>query len=308
MDILEKIEMFFEQNKLDDLAKVRYIYLYICNLFSYDTRYMFGTTTLKEEIYYKEIDVRRVEEYEIVCYTYSRVLQDVLKYFGYDSEIKKEESYNGMGHAYLVVNCNGRMIKLDATKRHDSTRVKLDLETYDFRPDTDDATFMDDVRLSDDELRSLNVQGLDYSGDRSISDFIRTLNSAPSDTPGAGITFYSKLMTVFSLMNIKKNIKRYDDADYYLGYLLTKIMGKDKQYIMPMVFFNENDKEMKDIINIILVKYPGIPSLYIMEKQGDRYGIREISKQEVLDKMEIYHNVCEYFFKSQINEAYGRTI
>ena len=29
MDILEKIEMFFEQNKLDDLAKVRYIYLYM---------------------------------------------------------------------------------------------------------------------------------------------------------------------------------------------------------------------------------------------------------------------------------------
>ena len=308
MDILEEIELFFEKNKLDDLAKIRYIYLYVCNKFSYDTRYMFGTDAMKKEIYYKEIDIRKVEEDEIVCYTYSRVLQDVLKYFGYDSEIIKEESYNNMGHAYLIVNCNGRMIKLDATKRHDSTRVKLDLETYDFRPNEDDATFLDDMRLSDEELRNLNVQGLNYTGDRSVSELIKALNSTPLDIPGADINFYSKLMAVFNLMNMKKNIKRYDDADYYLGYLFTKILGKDKEYVMPMVFFNDNDKEMKDIINIILVKYPSLPSLYVMEKHNDRYYISEISKQQALDKLEEYHNMCEYYFKCQIEEAYGKTL
>ena len=49
--ILEVIIM----NMKDDFGKIRYIYLQVCNTFSYDVRFMYANQDLKNEIYNKKI-------------------------------------------------------------------------------------------------------------------------------------------------------------------------------------------------------------------------------------------------------------
>ena len=153
MDILAEIYKGIENKGYDDFTKIRWIYLYICEKFSYDIRYHHATNNMKEEIYNVKVDIQNVEEFEIVCYTLSRVLCDVLKEFGYKCEVELETN-RPLTHAYVVVEHKGYKLKLDPTKRYDVARVKMNSTTKDFVSLVDDDIFTDQLLETDKKIAS----------------------------------------------------------------------------------------------------------------------------------------------------------
>ena len=165
MNLKEDIMKALDGKGYDDFAKIRWVYLYICELFSYDTRFYYASQDMREDIYNKDIDITKVEEYEIVCYTISRILSDVLIELGYDAIVIKERK-NGFSHAYVKVQNQDYILKLDPTKRHDITRMKMNSTTIDFESLKKDDFFSDRL-LETDKGIAKDFNGL-YFSDKSV--------------------------------------------------------------------------------------------------------------------------------------------
>ena len=299
MNIKEDILTELSKNKYeDDFIKIRYIYLYVCKMFSYDVRFMYADKDLKNEIYKKEINIENVEDYEIVCYTFAKVLVDTLNLFNIDAQIIRENN-NTFSHVYVIVKYRNGVLKLDPTKRHDNTRVKLNSSTLDFvKLDNNDTEFYDEL-LYADRIITNNYEDIDtdiYYDNQKIVKLVNVIeDNAKLRKINNNQLFFEKLEYIVSLINSRDDLIRYDDIDYYYSYLIRKfnLNDKDKFYVKPGIFFKSNDKSMKDIINITLVKYKDFPPLfYLLRKEEKAFKMKEIYKDEALELLSQYENPC----------------
>ena len=309
MNLIEEIELAFKNNNFDDFTKIRYIYLYVCEKFSYDSRFMYARPNLKQEIYEKELNVKNVQEFEIVCYSYAKILRDILDHFGYKSEILREKDARGSTpHAYVVAFLGNRKIKMDPTIKHDTTRVKMNAGTYEFTALTDDSTFEDDLIESDEDIKRTSTI-INYAKDQNfmaMMNYISSLGAINYADQSPTQTFFNKLNAIFTIVNMRKDLKRYDDIDYYFSYILKRTrLNEKKNYVKPGIFFNVDDPSMQDIINIILVEYHDVPpTFFIMEKVNDNYRIHPATLDEVEEKLEQYSNyTIDYYFKEALRRA-----
>lgn len=311
MDLLEDMFNALEGKGYDDFTKIRWIYLYVCEMFSYDTRCIYARKSMKETIYNKKVDITNVEDFEVVCYTLSRILVDALTAFGYKCEIKSEVEVP-LSHVYVIVMHDDFILKLDPTKRHDITRVKINSTTIDFEPVLNDDLFPDQLLDTDKKLAS-QFNGL-YFGENSIANIAKiALEECDSYAIKHNLSktekFFKKLDLLFELIDSRTDLKRYDDIDFYYSYLLRifKINKKeviekgvltyqDCHYVKPVVLFNPNDSTTSDIINISCVQYESLPPrFYLLKKVGESFKVREIFKDEALDLLSKYENpLCQH--------------
>ena len=326
MDLKSEVSNVFENNSYTDLFKIRWLYLYVCKLFSYDTRFMYANEDLKEKIYNKKIDIENVENFEIVCYTICRVLIDALSLYGYECEIIREYS-NKLSHVYVLVKCKDHILKLDPTKRHDLTRVKINSNTLDFVLLNDNSNF--DAELKEvDEIITNNYKDIDktvFYDNKTIEKLVETVEKGARERKiTEGEFFYEKVEYLFSLINTRTDLKRYDDMDYYFSYLIKKFKLNDEKEkviingkvvekniirIKPAVFFNKDDKNMKDIINIAIIEYENMPTMfYLLKKEGERFVAREIFKDEANEILKQYENpMCQYMFETAALQLASRS-
>lgn len=331
MNLKSEVSNVFENNSYTDLFKIRWLYLYICKLFSYDTRFMYADEDLKEKIYNKKIDIENVENFEIVCYSICRILIDALSLYSYECEIIKEHS-NEFSHVYVLVKYKDHVLKLDPTKRHDLTRVKINSNTLDFVLLNDDLNFNDELKEVD-EIITDNYKDIDktvFYDNKTIEKLVETVEKGARERKiTEGEFFYEKVEYLFSLINTRTDLKRYDDMDYYFSYLIKKFKLNDEKEkviiggkvveknifrIKPAIFFNKDDKNMKDIINIAMIKYKNMPTMfYLLKKEGERFVSREIFKDEAIEILKQYKNpMCQYMFECAAfdlsNETKGKII
>lgn len=312
MDILAEIYKGIENKGYDDFTKIRWIYLYICEKFSYDIRYHHATNNMKEEIYNVKVDIQNVEEFEIVCYTLSRVLCDVLKEFGYKCEVELETN-RPLTHAYVVVEHKGYKLKLDPTKRYDVARVKMNSTTKDFVSLVDDDIFTDQLLETDKKIAS------QFDGLYLTKKFIKTqiankLKEIDTYAIENGLNrdeiFFKKLDTLYEMINSRTDLTRYADIDFYYSYLLKTFkfdyegdLGnndyKKPSCIRPAVLFRIDDRSMKDVINITYIQYKDLPPMfYLLKKEGKNFKVREIFKEEALELLEEYYCFnCQYLLE-----------
>ena len=90
MNFEAEVVRVIQDNNFDDFTKIRYIYRAVCAKFSYDVRMTIGNFDLKREVYNKKIDLTNVKEFEIACYTYCRIIVDLLSIFDIRAEIVRE--------------------------------------------------------------------------------------------------------------------------------------------------------------------------------------------------------------------------
>lgn len=305
-----KNEILNELSKDDyknDFVKIRYIYLLVCNTFSYDMRFIYtNNQELKNKIYNKNISIDNVEEYEIVCYSFAKVLVDALSLYGFDAEIIRETD-KMFSHVYVIVKCNGNILKLDPTKRHDNTRVKLQSNTLDFVSISDDKTFSDKLKEADNIINHNIKDKLDtnvYYNDKKLTEFINVIeNSANQRNINETQLFFEKFDYIMALINTRNDLKRYDDIDYYYSYLIRKfkLNNPQEKYIKPAIFFKNDDKSMKDIINITLIEYKKFPPRFFsIRKSGENYQMKELEKEETLELLSEYNcPIIQYYFENK---------
>lgn len=306
---------FLENSGFDDFTKIRYIYRYVCNNFSYDTRFYYGSESLKDKIYNKRVNINNVEDFEIACYSFAHVLVDLLSLFNIYSEIKFD---SGMGyrHSYVIVKHMGIVLKLDPTKKHDITRVKMHSSTLDFNTLIDDPIFVDQLADADkaiDEKIDNDVDLLVYYNNETLLTLFDFVNY---DAKSRGIDedafFFEKIDVIKCLVNIRDDLKRFDDIDYYLSYLIKKFNVNDiinrKFYVKPIVMFKNDDPSMKSIINVVVVEYKNYtPMFFILEKSNERYKMRNIERRELEEILKQYSNIAiEHIYRPVIDNAIRR--
>ena len=311
MDIRENIIGFLDNSGFDDFTKIRYVYLYVCNMFSYDVRFMYGSYDLRKKIYNKKVDITNVQEYEFACYTYAHILVDILSLLNIHAEIVRDSDYE-FQHAYVIVKHKGKVLKLDPTKKHDTTRVKMGNMTLDFETLIDDPVFADELIYADKQISEKTEHKLDFSilyNNDTIMQLLKIINeNAEKRNLSKTELFFEKLDTIFCLINTRKDFTRYDDIDYYFSYLLKKFqINEEEIHVRPAIFFKNDDETMRNIINIILVEYNGLPPFfYILEKVNGNYKVREMDLKEAEEKLDEYSNVgIDYFYRNKLNKIKG---
>ena len=81
MDVLNLIDSELKGMHLNDFEKVRYIYLRTCELFYFDVRYHFKEYISKRKlskIINREIDLEDVNDFRVICHTYSEYIDIIL--------------------------------------------------------------------------------------------------------------------------------------------------------------------------------------------------------------------------------------
>ena len=197
-----------------------------------------------------------------------------------------------------------RKVKLDPTIKHDTSRVKLSIATYNFETLDDDPTFSDDLEEADTLMKKFNMFKSEADSLK-MSTILSVLNGRNNDI-NTREGFFKTFEGIVAAVNMNKELTRYDDVDYFLSYVIRKMkLNKNGIVVKPAVFFNNDDPTMKDIINIILIEFdPEIPIFYIMEKQGNNYHIRPIDNEEVLDKLSHYSNyVTDAYYENAAKKS-----
>ena len=312
MDSKADVLSFLEDSGFDDFTIIRYIYLYVCNLFTYDVIFYYADYNIKKEIYEKKIDIMNVQDYEIVCYTCAHVLVDLLGLFGINAEIVRESEYE-FQHAYVVVKHKGKVLKLDPTHKHDITRVKMHSPTLDFQTLIDDSMFYDQLIDADKIIHDRKKDDVDFDvfyNSEGLSKLINVLNdSAKKRGLTDGEHFFEKLDAIECLINTRTDFSRYDDIDYYLGYLINKFqLNNNGIAIRPAVFFKKDNPDMREIINLAIVEYKGYdPVFYIVEKVDKNYKMRKIDINEMKEKLDEYDNwEIGRYYRNRINMFLGK--
>ena len=131
MDVLNLIDSELRNMHLSDFERVRYIYLRTCELFYFDMRYHFNkyiSKRLLSKITKKEIDLTNVDDFRVICHTYSEyVLKKLINEFTNIDVI-----IHSGGHSFLTINDkNGCSWDLDATLG-DLSRVKIGIKPNGF--------------------------------------------------------------------------------------------------------------------------------------------------------------------------------
>lgn len=312
MNSKDDVLSFLEDSGFDDFTIIRYIYLYVCNLFTYDIRFHYADYNFKTQIYNKEVDIKNVEDYEIVCYTCAHVLVDLLSLFGINAEIVKESTYE-FSHAYVIVRHKGKVLKLDPTKKHDITRVKMQSPTLDFQTLVDDPIFYDQLTDADRQIYEKKKNKNDYDVLYNSDTINKLINVMYDNAKKRGISdaelFFEKIYAIEGLINTRTDFSRYDDIDYYFGYLIKKFRLNEKgPLVKPAVFFKNNDSEMNDIINLIMIEYDNLPPVfYIIEKVDKNFKMREMDINEMREKLDEYDNwkIGEYY-RNKIDMYLGK--
>lgn len=130
MDLLKLLDEELSKKHLTEFEKVRYIYLRTCELFSFDAKY--NSASLFDENLYnailnRKIDIRNVNNFLVVCHSYSDALIKLIR----ELTTAQVELHQG-AHSYVYYYEKDYTIwHLDATYG-DMSRVKLNLGTYGF--------------------------------------------------------------------------------------------------------------------------------------------------------------------------------
>ena len=142
MNLLEAMKSEVLKLKLTDKLKIaQYIYIRTGELFEYDPLWIFSTPDEREALKYKRIDINNVNDFDITCYSWSRMYVELLQAFGIVARVKYvDDNFYGRQtltlepsttHAFVEIVLNGRIYISDLTASFkDLIAIKLGLDTF----------------------------------------------------------------------------------------------------------------------------------------------------------------------------------
>jgi hypothetical protein len=260
MNLLETIDDELRYRHLNDFEKARYIYLRCCELFSFDIRWNYSFIThdykLNEALKNKRFDIENIDTDLVICYSFT---PDILKrlineFTTLDCSVKNE-----LGHVFLNMDYNGHTWKLDATDNSDLARVKLNLQTTDFK------SAIPDYELILDEIDlNLGYSNLDidyYKRQVSGNSFTDCIENAGYILRDSKAKYhFADAILVYSLLMSKycEGHNTYFDKDYN-SHKLMKVTGEysffdlckdDGEYKLKRIEANDYKKLTKTLYRL----------------------------------------------------------
>ncbi len=147
MNLLEKLReeiVFLGLNKKEDIKD--YLYIRTGEIFNYDSVYELGDGIDRLKLKKIQIDIRNIKNFNITCFTWSKIFRDLLLAFDIDAKY-----IDVGGHAFVEVFLDGKIFKEDLMKNYDDLmRIKFGLDIYKrykiFNPETNKEEFYKELK------------------------------------------------------------------------------------------------------------------------------------------------------------------
>ena len=249
MNLLEQINSELKNKHFSDFECVRYIYLRVCEIFSFNSKYFFHKFLSKDEwdnIVNGTIDIKNLNTNLAVCHTISR---DVLLKLIRELTSANVRFYESL-HSYLIYEEKpGHLWMLDAANG-DFSRVKLNLKTsgfYNMYKSNSEKIVTADMNIGYNyTLKQDYLNKIDLSSDKTI------------------------FSSINNLLSNSKCKYTYSDSIYFIRWLLLAI-------IFP---FNESTGIDDDCFYSFFEASNN--NIFYLSKNEDEYSIKEITKEKCI--------------------------
>ena len=135
MNLLYKLNEEIQSRHLSIDEKIRYIYLRLCEIFSFDTKWYYANYlndyNTYRKIKNKYFNVKNIDEFEVVCHT---IVPYIMEPLYRELVLVDLEIYESDSHTYASTIFQGKDYKLDLTGQSDLAYVKMGLMTKGFKP------------------------------------------------------------------------------------------------------------------------------------------------------------------------------
>ena len=260
--------------------QIRYVYNRSCELFTYDERYRYVDSKLKEEIAHREIDLENVTDNRVICYTWSRSVFAPLmkKLFGIKTSTVGDEFHEG-----IIFNLGDTTFLADANLHGDITRVKMKVSTNGYYPLGRSYDYGDILRERDIKLGHIE----DYYVDEKLFVFLHFIRKEYEElmrVSGTELTerdfIKFRMDKILELMGKFKKLVSHYDLKCGMEYLMLKLFDpKERQLIKATTYLNsDNDYEFMTSYNV-----EGTDEFYIIGNVDGKYDVRKKLNGE-LDK------------------------
>lgn len=297
MDIIETLSKELETygEDLTLFEKARYFYLRTCQLFQYDFRYLYGDQETKDKIYYLPINAHQIENFYIICSTWSIIYQQLLNSIGIKSDI-----HTCGKHQSILFYVDGYELEADATCGADMSRVKMGHATRKYVNRDNSNSYKQILTETDIKLGYLKNVYMDECVKLLANDFRLKYKGENKNLYENSKFNYEALSYKFNwienLINISTKISGYYDSNYYMGYLISKLLtGWEAEKVFFAPFYQvENGKW--DMMSLIKVEQEEKPLYFYLHDVEGKYQITSLEDAQRKHYVKDYSGENKHLF------------
>lgn len=284
MNLLEMMRHEVSQFKLvDELEIAYYLYMRTGELFEYNPFYFF--LPLKEKIKYKsqEMNIKEIQNYEIICFEWADIMEELCKCFGLNAKkiiIEKE----GNSHAYIELTIKNEKYKLDLTAYYeDITLIKLGLGVKRFSKLISGQIFFEynktkietiEEKFYEKGIKSNHIKKIVAQKRRNLLILKQKLYEKAGKNVGEEEYIYQVYRVIGDIIHNFANNLGYISGAKSISYLLDCFIN---DYTSNTSYFYDN--EQKVYIRVDSVKHNGQISYFAYQKMLDgSYEFQEVPK------------------------------
>lgn len=284
-------------NLTDKLEIAQYIYKRTGELFKYDPLWIFASSDELDALRNKNIDIFNVEDFDITCFSWSKIYHNLLSHFGIPSRVKyiyNEENGDIPTHAYVEVYIGGKAYLSDLTASYkDMMGIKYGLDTY-YNCQLA-KTYYDDKYTFDNT--PVNVYQKNIDVENMLDDLKERVKMADRTLTSMEEFTYIVYHYVSEFINDVKAHTGYVIGIKYIQSLLRTFLGSS--YLMQNIYFY--DRELGVYIAVHQVPVDGIMHYFAYKlKDADIYEFKEIS----IDEVNEYFRKYSYKLSRDLNVTY----
>lgn len=295
MDLLGTLKQEIASLRLTDKLKIaQYIYKRTGDLFEYDPLWIFSSVEERENLRKKKIDIRNVTDFDITCFSWSVLYNELLHAFSIASRVKyvEEEVFDPIRkisikkpvHAYVEVFLNGRVYRSDLTASYkDMIGIKYGLDTY-YNCQISKKSYEDkfDFSYVDEDV---------YQKDSNVESFLEQLKKELEEIKKKCRSkeeySYYVYQKIGAFINTLKVSTGYVIGVKYVQALLKMFLGDE--HFMQNIYFYNRDKSVYIAIHQVTVGRITHYFAYKKTSEGN-YEMHEVTPEVV----ELYYSMYSY--------------
>lgn len=279
--------------------KCRFLYIRVCQLFSYDRRYSFYTEREiqrgKAEAERYNYNLEDISDHRLIDISYARIMEILMReLLNVRAKIYSRKS----GSNYIEFYDGSELVRADALNMYynDIAHVKMKIGTLGYSSIEYNKDFYNKLKENDQIIKYIKT---DYMDNIIINHGLELYNKRINETEQRKLTsisdnlLFTRLEVIGSLFHLFR-LHDFEDADACINYLLRHLLGANYGDITTIPLYSDKNKLYWDFVNLY---YMNIDSdkdkiYFALDKDKDGFDFKQITKEDV-------KNYCSQYVKKR---------